>query len=640
MKTIITAGGKGTRIASLAGDIPKPMIPISGKPVLEHEINCLKSQGFDDIIITVSHMAECIMNHFGDGSKFGVRLDYFVESEPLGNAGALFRLRDKLGDDFLLVNADVMFDVNLSRFVDFHARKHALVTLFTHPNDHPFDSGLVVADENCAVTQWLTKEAARPEFYKNRVNAGLHVINNAALDMVTQHKDKIDLDRDILRPLCQTQTGRVFCYDSSEYVKDMGTPERYIEVCHDFESGKIQARNLTRRQKAIFLDRDGTINQYRGFIRNPDEIELLPGASGAIRRINQSEYLAIVITNQPVIARGEVSPSGLEAIHNKLETLLGLDRAYLDAIYYCPHHPDKGFEGEIPELKIDCPCRKPKPGMLIQAARDFNIDLASSWMVGDSENDILAGKAAGCNTARIGQDMTLLDVVNRIFARGKISRHVDELISRYPKLEACREEILRAYDIMEDCYSNGKKLLIAGNGGSAADCEHMSGELMKRFKLPRPVSPDFAEKLKAVDAVMGPELAEKLEQGLTAVPLVAHEALSTAYINDVDGLGVFAQQLFVFGRKGDAFIAISTSGNSQNVIRAAVTARAMGIRVIALTGDSGGRLAALADVVVKVPESETYMIQELHLPVYHCWCQMLEERFFGPDRITRTGTGE
>lgn len=182
---------------------------------------------------------------------------------------------------------------------------------------------------------------------------------------------------------------------------------------------------------------------------------------------------------------------------------------------------------------------------------------------------------------------------------------------------------------MEECYKNDGKLLVAGNGGSAADSEHIAGELMKRFKVPRPVSKEFADKLKAVDSERGTELAKNLERSLMAIPLVAHEALTTAYINDVDGIGVFAQQLFGFGREGDVFLGISTSGNSKNIINAAVVARASGIKVIGLTGVSGGELANVADITVKVPESETYMIQELHLPIYHCWCLMLEDRFFG-----------
>lgn len=213
----------------------------------------------------------------------------------------------------------------------------------------------------------------------------------------------------------------------------------------------------------------------------------------------------------------------------------------------------------------------------------------------------------------------------------RLEKHIDLLIERYPILKECRQSLIDAYFIMEEAYEGDHKLLIAGNGGSAADSEHIAGELMKRFKTPRPVTPEMAEKLKAIDPVRGANLAKNLERGLMAIPLVAHEALSTAYINDVDGLGVFAQQLFGFGRPGDVFLGISTSGNSKNVMSATVVARALGIRVIGLTGAKGGELAQVADVAVKVPETETYMIQELHLPVYHCWCLMLEDKFFGKE---------
>lgn len=211
----------------------------------------------------------------------------------------------------------------------------------------------------------------------------------------------------------------------------------------------------------------------------------------------------------------------------------------------------------------------------------------------------------------------------------RLKKHIDLLISRYPALKKIEKEIIDAYLLMEDCYKNGGKLMIAGNGGSAADAEHIAGELMKRFKRPRPVSLEFAEKLKQIDSERGNQLANNLECSLMAIPLVAHEALTTAYINDVDGLGVFAQQLFGYGKKDDVFLGISTSGNSKNIMNATVVARAMGIKVIGLTGANGGGLAEVADVVVKAPEEETYMIQELHLPIYHCWCLMLEEKFFG-----------
>ena len=430
MKTVIMAGGRGTRISSVASDIPKPMICIQGKPVLEHEIECLRNQGFTDIIITVSHLGHIIMDYFGDGSKcspvtnqpFGVKIEYFFEKEPLGNAGALFKLKDKLTDDFLLLNADAIFDVDFNRFVAAHKRKGGLATLFTHPNSHPYDSGLIFVDESGAVMQWLTKEDERPAYYRNRVNAGLHVLSPQLLE-VEVTTPKVDLDRQLLKPLAGT--GKMFVYDSPEYVKDMGTPERYEVVSRDFAEGKVQARNLRNKQKAIFLDRDGTLNRYVGFLRNIEEFELLPDVAEAVGRINSSGYLAVVVTNQPVIARGEVTVRELEMIHNKMETLLGKEGVYVDAIYYCPHHPHRGYEGEVEELKINCECRKPKPGMLLQAAEEFNIDLSQSWMIGDGENDVKAGKAAGCMTAFLGtedygQDLSVQsvsDFVRRILQK-------------------------------------------------------------------------------------------------------------------------------------------------------------------------------------------------------------------------------
>lgn len=415
MKTVIMAGGKGTRISSIAHDIPKPMIPIEGKPVLEHEIECLRQQGFTDLIITISHLGHMIQEYFGDGSRFGVKIQYFNEMVPLGNGGALLKMREKLTDDFLLLNADVLFNVDFERMVAYHRRKGGEVTLFTHPNSHPYDSGLLITNNDLSVERWITKEEERPAYYKNRVNAGIHIINPRVLKMPqieiemigetdpsTGEIIKIDLDRQILKPLAGTR--KMFCYDSPEYVKDMGTPERFYTVEADFRRGRVHARNLKNRQKAVFLDRDGTINRYMGFLRKIEDFELMEGVAEAIKKLHQEGYLCIVVTNQPVIARGEVTVTELEQIHNKMETLLGLEGAYIDGLYICPHHPDIGYEGEVTELKIDCACRKPKPGMLLQAAEDFHIDLKESWMIGDSKNDVLAGKNAGCKTALIAPD--------------------------------------------------------------------------------------------------------------------------------------------------------------------------------------------------------------------------------------------
>lgn len=304
MKTVIMAGGKGTRISEMFPDIPKPLIHIDGVPVLEREIISLHNQGFDDIIITISHMGDKIKEYFEDGSKWNVNIQYFEEKIPLGNAGALFKIRNLLGKEpFLLLNADAMFEVDFNRMLKFHKEHKALVTLFTHPNSHPYDSGLIVANEKSIVEEWLTKEDARPQWYKNRVNAGLHIIDPSVLDMLSINEDdigreingkvvKVDLDRQILKPLCGK--GFMLCYDSPEYVKDMGTPERYYAVENDYKKGIVSAKNLANKQKAVFLDRDGTINVYKGFLRDIDEFELIDGVADAIKKINNSGYLCIL----------------------------------------------------------------------------------------------------------------------------------------------------------------------------------------------------------------------------------------------------------------------------------------------------------------------------------------------------------
>lgn len=433
MKTVIMAGGRGSRISEIFPDIPKPLIPIENIPVLERELISLAKQGFKDIIMTVSYKANKIIDYFGNGHKLGIQIEYFYEDNPLGNAGALFKLKEKFDSDFLLLNADVVFDVDFNRMVEFHKAHGGLVTLFTHPNSHPYDSGLIVADENLSVREWLAKEDVRPKYYKNRVNAGLHIISPKVLDMYdidiesigkidvsTGKIIKVDLDRQLLKPLAGT--GTMYCYDSPEYVKDMGTPERFYSVESDYIAGRVMTKNLKNKQKAIFLDRDGTINEYVGFLRNIDQFKLIDGVAEAIKKINLSGYLCIVVSNQPVIARGELTIEELEVIHNKMETLLGYEGAYVDRIYYCPHHPHKGYKGEVKELKIYCECRKPNPGMLLKAASDLNIDLSHSWMIGDSENDVMAGLNAGCRTAMIGnleygQEVTsdnLLKIIEKI----------------------------------------------------------------------------------------------------------------------------------------------------------------------------------------------------------------------------------
>ena len=437
------AGGKGSRIQSVRSDIPKPMIEICGKPILQYQIENLRECALTDITIGVGYLGDAIKAYFGDGSSFGVTIDYFTEDHPLGTAGALFKMLDGkncaeldtktvIDEDFLLLCGDIIFDVDFNRFIDFHKKHNAWASLASHPNGHPYDSSLLVTEilpperkgglpvHTHRVVKWLAKEDERT-WYRNLVNAGIQIISpellrKTARTFVPRHPetpDKIDLDRDVLKP--NIESGKIFAYETPEYIKDMGTPERYYETEADIRSGKVSARNLRFRQKAIFLDRDGTINKDCGFISDVRNFELLPEAAEAIKKINASGYLAIVVTNQPVIARGECTFEELERIHNKMETELGKKGAFIDGLYFCPHHPDKGFAGERTEYKCECACRKPAPGMLLQAAKDFNIDIASSYMIGDSEKDVLAGKNAGCKKSfLIDKNRSLLDRVSEI----------------------------------------------------------------------------------------------------------------------------------------------------------------------------------------------------------------------------------
>ncbi|RPJ07153.1 MAG: HAD-IIIA family hydrolase [Spirochaetaceae bacterium] len=393
MQAVMMVGGKGTRLKSYTDKIPKPMIPIGDKPILLHQIETMKRYGIDSIIMVLGYKGEIIKNYFKNGKDLSVHIQYIEEDVPLGTAGSFVYLKDRIGEDFLLVFGDVFFDIDLSRFIRFHYYKKSLATLLCHPNSHPDDSDLIVLNPQDQVTGFDSKNNQRNYYYRNCVNAGLYVLNHTILNTVTQ-PEKTDLDKDILLPLIDAGSN-VFAYRTSEYAKDMGTEERLIQVETDYRNGVTRDRNLCNKQKCIFLDRDGTLNRYKGFISDINELELEDGAAEAIRLINQSSYLCIVITNQPVIARNLCTVEQLDSIHNKMETLLGKAGAYLDDLHYCPHHPDKGFPEENPLYKMDCQCRKPKTGLIEASITKYNIDPKLSYMIGDSTTDIQTAKNAG-----------------------------------------------------------------------------------------------------------------------------------------------------------------------------------------------------------------------------------------------------
>jgi len=397
MTAVIIAGGKGTRLSSITNnEIPKPMVRLLSKPILEYQIEALRRNGIVKIILIIGYLHEIIENHFNDGSAFGVSIEYIVEKEPLGSAGALFFLRGKITEPFFVVFGDLIFDVFIRKMLAFHNEHTAVMTLLVHPNAHPYDSDLVVVDNTCKVLRIDSKNTQRDYFYKNLVNAGIFILNPFALDVIGEVR-RADFEKDIIQPLI-IQTNSVYGYKTTEYVKDVGTPERLAATENDIMLGIVSGKNQRKMQKCIFLDRDGTINKYIGLLSRIDSFELEDGVIDAIKIINKSEYLAIVITNQPVIARNLCSIQQLDAIHNKMETLLGNEGAYIDDISYCPHHPDKGYPEENYEYKKECTCRKPKIGMIEECANKYNIDLSRSWMIGDSTIDIQTGINAGLKT--------------------------------------------------------------------------------------------------------------------------------------------------------------------------------------------------------------------------------------------------
>jgi D,D-heptose 1,7-bisphosphate phosphatase len=312
----------------------------------------------------------------------------------------VFAGMELLADRFVVMYGDTMVNVDLNRIWNAHEKAGAAATLLLHPNDHPFDSDLVEIDVNSFVTAFLNRPHAGNVWRQNLVNAGLYVLEKSALQKCAGVKPAkpdskiVDFGKDIF-PALVSRGERLLGYNSPEFIKDIGTPDRYDKISAQFEAGIVQRSSLATPQRAVFLDRDGTLNVDKDCLRSVDELELLPGVAGALHELNLHGWRTVVVTNQPVIAKGFCDEAELQKIHNKLETLLGREHALLDRIYFCPHHPEKGFSGERAELKIECDCRKPKTGMIQKAVADLNIDLKQSWLIGDTTTDLQTAKNAG-----------------------------------------------------------------------------------------------------------------------------------------------------------------------------------------------------------------------------------------------------
>lgn len=393
-QALILAGGKGTRLAEVLKGKPKCLVDVDGIPLLERQIGLLKAYGIDDVVVLVNHEAGQVERFLEERQHFGISVRLIDDGEPRGTAGAVLACLDQLAERFVVLYGDTLIAVDLGRFIAAHEASGAAATLYLHPNDHPADSDLVELDDDGFLLAFHPYPHDPARYYSNLVNAALYVIDKAALAPWRAFRTPSDFGKDLF-PAMLAAGVRIKGYVSFEYIKDVGTPKRLAKAEAQLRSGLVERASLAHRQKAVFLDRDGTLNEHRGFISTLDELVVIPGSGEAVRRLNDAEFRTVLVTNQPVIARGEVTTRGLATLHAKLETELARAGGFLDAIYYCPHHPDGGYPGEIAELKIACDCRKPRTGMIDRAARELNIDLGESWMIGDTTRDIETARRAG-----------------------------------------------------------------------------------------------------------------------------------------------------------------------------------------------------------------------------------------------------
>ncbi|HQR03429.1 MAG: HAD-IIIA family hydrolase [Proteobacteria bacterium] len=441
-QVVILAGGKGTRLRERLGSLPKPLVDICGIPLLERQILLAKRYGFTHVLILVSYAAGQILDFCASRYNWGLDIRCLDDGEPRGTAGATLAVFDQLADEFLVMYGDTMLEVNLAGFHRYHQQfPDAAATLFLHPNDHPHDSDLVEMNENGQITAFHPYPHDNSRFYPNLVNAALYWVNRKSLSPWRHESGMLDFGKEIFPSMLRSgQLLRGF--NSPEYIKDIGTPPRLDRVCADFAAGKIARSSLDQPQSIVFIDRDGTLNREVDHLDEIEKLELLPDVGRAIRRLNQSEYRCCVVTNQPVVARGECSIEDLHGIHYKMETLLGQVGAFVDRIYYCPHHPERGFDGEIPELKVVCDCRKPRTGMVERGLHELNGARGNSWLVGDSSVDIETARRAGIRSILVetgyagldGREWALPDTIVP-----DLSAAVDFILDQYPRLRtACQ----------------------------------------------------------------------------------------------------------------------------------------------------------------------------------------------------------
>ena len=437
MQAVILAGGKGTRLASRLNGQPKPLVDVDGVPLLERQLVQLVDKGVDEALVLVNHAADRIASFLGR-REFGCRTLLIDDGVPRGTSGAVLACLDRLAERFLVVYGDTLFDIDVQAFVAAHTASGAEATLLLHPNDHPADSDLVELGEGGRILAFHGYPHPAKVWLPNLVNAAFYCIERRLIERWRDFPSPSDFAKDLF-PAVVRAGGVLHGYRSLEYIKDLGTPKRLGQAEQHLRRGVVKRSRLSEPQRVVFLDRDGTINVLRDDVRRAEDLELIPGAGEAVRRLNEGERRVVVITNQPVLARGECSFEEMRRIHAKLDTELGRSGGYIDALYYCPHHPQAGFPGEVAELKIICDCRKPMTGLLERAVADLNIDRARAFFVGDSTGDILAAQRAGVMSVLVETGEGGRDGRNAVwpdFTVRDLAAAVDLILERHPAILA------------------------------------------------------------------------------------------------------------------------------------------------------------------------------------------------------------
>ena len=555
-QAIILAGGKGTRLQDRLKGLPKPLVDICGIPLLERQIMLLKKFEFDQVLILVNHEANQIFEFCKSKNNWDLDIHFFDDDEPLGTAGATLKIMDHLSKEFLVIYGDTMLDVDLSAFYNFHLQDpQVAVTLFLHPNDHPHDSDLVEMDDQNRVVAFHSYPHESSKYLPNLVNAALYWIRKDALVSWKYDVKKLDFAKDLFPEMLKKKL-KIRGYNSIEYIKDCGTSSRLDKVCSDFVSGKITRSSLSSPQSAIFLDRDGTINKEVGHLSEIDQFELLPHASQAIKLFNIYGFRTCIITNQPVIARGDCSLAQLKQIHDKMETLLGMEGAFIDRIYYCPHHPDSGFVGEVSSLKRKCLCRKPEIGMIENAVEELNIDKNSSWFVGDTTIDILTAKRAGLKSILVETGYAGFDQKAHIspnFVVSDLLSAAGFILNTYPKVFNRCINIARSID-------KGSVIHIAGlsKSGKSTFANTLSQSLEKLKLRNHIISLDYLldvscyGKQDSMDYSLVEEIQTLYKSVINRpnIPIVLNLPINLAsqkeYVNTPDPIIIYPEDIVIF----------------------------------------------------------------------------------------------